>query len=140
LKLTDHNAEKATVNLLLDKWEAATLTDTLASFMTNDAMVTGTAPKERYTKKEMVDIWNKYYSGKVPEHTYTDERFLKMAMDGNSATAVEEYNMPTMSSVLQARNTLLLTKINGRWMIDFISIAFLPENDDIPKIEKALSE
>jgi hypothetical protein len=45
-----------------------------------------------------------------------------------------------MSPILTARNTLHLVKTNGKWMVDFISIAFIPKNEDIPKIEKIISE
>ena len=136
----DLNAEKAAVNAMLDTWQTATLTDTLASLLTDDAFVLGTAPEELRTKNELVEIWKQYYSGVVPEHSYTSERIVKMAADGNSATAIEEYIMPSMSPILTARNTLHLVKTNGKWMVDFISIAFIPKNEDIPKIEKIISE
>ena len=136
----DLNAEKAAVNAMLDTWQTATLTDTLASLLTDDAFVLGTAPEELRTKNELVEIWKQYYSGVVPEHSYTSERIVKMAADGNSATAIEEYIMPSMSPILTARNTLHLVKTNGKWMVDFVSIAFIPKNEDIPKIEKIISE
>jgi hypothetical protein len=136
----DLQAEKARVNALLDKFEAATLTDTLASLMTEDALVIGTAPSELMTKKETVEIWSQYYSGKVPEHTYINERILKMAADGNSATAIEEYMMPAMSPVIPARNTIHLVKSEGKWMIDFISSTFILKNEDVPKIDRVLNE
>ena len=136
----DLNAEKAVVNALLDKWQAATQTDTLASLLTDDAFILGTAPEELWTKNEIVEIWRQYYSGIVPEHSYTSERILKMAADGNSATEIEEYIMPSMSPILTARNTLHLVKTKDKWMVDFISIAFIPKNEDIPKIEKIISE
>jgi hypothetical protein len=108
--------------------------------MSDDAMVAGTAPSELFTKQNIVDIWNQYYSGVVPELTYIGERTVKKASDGNSATAIEEYNMPSMSSVIAARNTLHLVKIEGEWMINFNCISFIPKNEDMPKIETALSE
>jgi hypothetical protein len=136
----DLNVEKVAVNALLDKWEACTLTDTMATFLADDALIIGTAPKELLTKKEIVDMWRQYYAGKVPEHTNISERILKMAADGNSATGIEEYIMPAMSPILPARNTLHLVKTDGRWMIDFVSIAFIPKNEDIPKIDAVISE
>ena len=135
----DLNAEKTALNTLLDKWQNATLTDDLADCMAADAMVAGTAPSELFTKQDMVDMWSLYYSGNVPEHTYIGERTLKIASDGNSATAIEEYNMPSMSSVVSARNTLHLVKVDGDWFIDFLVITYIPTNEDMPKIEEALS-
>jgi hypothetical protein len=134
----DAAAEKAAVNALIDQFEATTLTDTLALFLTDDALVTGTAPTELWTKQQMVEMWQQYFSGNVPEHIYSGERTVKIAADGNSATVIEEYTMPVMSSILQARNGLHLVKLNGKWMIDFINISFIPENEDIPKIEEAI--
>ncbi len=136
----DLEVEKASLNALIDKFEAVTNTDTLASFLTEDALVTGTAPSELYNKKQVVDMWTQYYSSIVPEHSYMGERIVKVAADGNSATVIEEYIMPVMSPVLPARNTLHLVRINDKWMIDFISICFIPKNEDIPKINEVLSE
>jgi hypothetical protein len=48
--------------------------------------------------------------------------------------------MPVMSSVLPARNALHMVKINGKWMIDFINISFIPENEDVPKIDELLKQ
>jgi len=136
----DLAVEETSVNAMVDLFDAASLTDSLASFLTEDALVTGTAPGELWTKQQMVDMWHEYFSGNVPEHSYTGIRTVKVAKDGNSATVNEEYMMPVMSSVLQARNTLHLVKQNNVWMIDFISIAFIPANEDLPAIEKALTE
>jgi hypothetical protein len=136
----DLEAEKAALIALIDKFEAVTNTDTLATFLTEDALVTGTAPSELFNKKQMVEMWTQYYSSIVPEHSYMGKRTVKVAADGNSATVIEEYIMPVMSPVLPARNTLHLVRINAKWMIDFISICFIPENEDIPKINKVLSE
>jgi hypothetical protein len=134
----DLKAERAAVNAVFDKFEATTMTDTLATFLSEDALVSGTAPAELFTKEQTVEMWKQYYSGKVPEHTYISERIVKIASDGNSATVIEEYIMPSMSPVIPARNTLHLMKTDGKWMIDFISIAFIPKNEDVPKIDKAL--
>lgn len=136
----DIEAEKASLNTAIDRFEAATSTDTLASFLTEDAMVAGTAPSELFNKQQMVEMWRQYYSSIVPEHKYIDERTVKMAVDGNSATVIEEYIMPVMSPVIPARNALHMVKINGKWMIDFINICFIPENDDISKINELLSK
>ena len=136
----DLKAEKTAIETLLNTWQTATQTNALASCMSDDAIVAGTAPAEIFTKQELVDMWTLYYSGQVPEHTYIGEPTIKMALDGNSATAVEEYNMPSMSSVLAARNTLHLVKSDGKWMIDFMSITYIPKNEDVPKIDEVLSE
>ena len=108
--------------------------------MTDNAMAAGTAPAEVFTKQNMVDMWTQYYSGVVPQHTYLGERTIKIASDGNSATAIEEYIMPSMSSVMAARNTLHLVKIDGEWMIDFLIITYIPKNEDIPVIDATLSK
>jgi hypothetical protein len=134
----DTAIEKVAINALIDRFDATTSTDTMASFITEDALVTGTAPSELFTKKQVVEMWQQYYSAKVPEHKYFGERTVKVAADGNSATVIQEYIMPVMSASLQARNGLHLVKTNGKWMIDFINISFIPKNEDIPKIEEAI--
>ena len=135
------DAEKAAINAMLDKFEMVTQIDTMASFLTEEALVAGTAPKELWTKKEYVELlYSMVNSGIIPEFTYISDRILKLAADGNSATVLKEYTMPFMSSTLAARNTAHLVKIDGKWMIDFLDIAFIPKNEDIPKIDKALIE
>jgi len=136
----DIEGTKAELKAFLDRFEAATNTDTLASFMTEDAMVTGTAPAELWNKQQMVDMWKQYYSSVVPEHKYLTESTMKIAADGNSATVIEEYIMPVMSPVIPARNALHMVKINGKWMIDFINICFIPKNEDLPKFDELLSK
>jgi ketosteroid isomerase-like protein len=136
----DIESAKAALKAIINRFEAATSTDTLASFMTDDAIVAGTAPSELYNKQQMIEMWRQYYSGVVPEHKYINESTIKIAADGNSATVIEEYNMPVMSQVIPARNALHMVKINGKWMIDFINICFIPENEDIPKIDELLRQ
>lgn len=137
----DLEVEKVAINAMLDRFEAVTQTNTLASYLTEDALVAGTAPKELWTKKEYVEMMNSLISsGIVPEYTNISDRILKLAADGNSATALREYTMPFMSSILTARNTAHLVKIDGNWMIDFLNIAFIPKNEDIPKIDEVLNE
>lgn len=136
----DIEGEKAALKAVIDKFEAATNTDTLASFMTDDAIVIGTAPSELYNKQQMIEMWRQYYSSIVPEHKYINETTMKIAADGNSATVIEEYIMPVMSQVIPARNALHMVKMNGKWMIDFINISFIPKNEDIPKIDELLKK
>ena len=79
-------------------------------------------------------------SGIVPEYTNIGDRILKLAADGNSASVLREYTMPFMSATLAARNTAHLVKTDGKWMIDFLNITLIPKNEDVPKIDKVLSE
>jgi hypothetical protein len=134
----DLESEKDAINDMMDNFEATTKTDSLAMFLTADALLTGTAPSELWNKDEMLEMWQEYFSGTVPEHKYIGERTLKVAADGNSATVIEEYIMPALSPVLPARNTLHLVKNDGSWMIDFVSMAFIPKNEDVPIIDEAL--
>lgn len=134
----DPGAEKEAIKAMVKQFEACTSTDTLATFLTDDALVTGTAPAELWTKQQMIDMWHEYFEGMVPEHTYLRENTVKVAADGKSATVIEEYIMPVMSPKLQARHGLHLVKIGGNWMIDFINISFIPKNEDISKIDEVI--
>ncbi|HBE41800.1 MAG TPA: hypothetical protein DDW27_11465, partial [Bacteroidales bacterium] len=58
--------------------------------------------------------------------------------DGNSAIVVEQYIMPFLSSKIPLRNVYNAVKTNDNWMIDFISWSFIPKNEDISKLNKAV--
>jgi len=136
----DPVAEKNAISSVIDLFDAATETDVLASFLSDEALITGSAPAELWNKQQIVDIWKGYFSGMVPEHHFIGERTIALAANGTSATVIEEFNMPAMSSVLAVRNSLHLSKNDGKWMIDFVDISFIPRNEDLPAIEEALKQ
>lgn len=67
-----------------------------------------------------------------------DKREIRIAKDGNSAIALEQMFLKPFSQKLPVRNIYHLVKINDTWQFDFTSVGFIPHNEDIGKLNKAL--
>jgi enterochelin esterase-like enzyme len=74
----------------------------------------------------------------VPEIKYIGERVIRVAADGNSATVVIQYIMPVFSPKIPLRDVHKVVKTDDKWMIDFFSTTFIPKNEDVPAINKAV--
>lgn len=138
----DLNAEKAAVAALFDKFNSAFNAKdaaALATFMTEDALSCGTDPSEFWDKKQITDLWTQSFADTALKFNYSyDKREIRIAADGNSAIVVEQYILPLLSPKIPLRNVYNAVKTNGNWMIDFISWNFIPKNEDIPKLNKAV--
>jgi uncharacterized protein (TIGR02246 family) len=138
----DLNAEKAAVAALFDKFNSAYNAKNaadLAAVLTEDALCCGTDPSEYWNKKEIIDLWTQFFTDTTLKINYSyNKREIRIASDGNSAIVVEQYIMPFISSKIPLRNVSNAVKTNGNWMIDFISWNFIPKNEDIPKLNKAV--
>ncbi|MBN2272950.1 MAG: nuclear transport factor 2 family protein [Bacteroidales bacterium] len=136
----DIEAEKAAIDSLFDKFiEAFNAQDvtTLVSYLTDDALCMGTDPSEFWNKQQITDIWSQMLADTVPVMDFFDEQVIKVAADGHSATAVQQYMMPDVT-LLPWRNTYHLIKKDGHWMIFAFSCGFIPKNEELPKINEAL--
>ena len=111
---------------------------TLSSFLAEDALCLGTDPSEVWTKKEITDLWNQMLADSSPEINYIGERIIKLASDGYSAVVVDQYFIPVMSPKIPWRNEYHLVKRNGNWKILVLCSSFIPKNEDIEKINKAI--
>lgn len=67
-----------------------------------------------------------------------DKREIRIAKDGNSAIAFEQMFLIPYSQKLPVRTVYHLVKENNTWLIDFTSTGFIPRNEDIDKLNKAL--
>lgn len=67
-----------------------------------------------------------------------DKREIRIAEDGNSAIAFEQMFLKPFSQNIPVRTVYHLVKDNNTWLIDFTSTGFIPNNDDIDKLNKAL--
>jgi hypothetical protein len=46
--------------------------------------------------------------------------------------------MPLISPKIPLRDVYKVVKTDDKWMIDFFSTSFIPKNEDIPKLNKAI--
>ena len=133
----DIEAEKAIINDMFETFNASRDADTLATYLTEDALCCGTDPAEFWTKQEMIEGWRQMLTPDV-KLNFISERVVKVAPDGNSATVVDQYLMPVYSPNIPWRNSYHLVKVNGTWKIDFLSCSFIPRNEDIEKLNEVI--
>jgi len=134
-------AEKAAIDSLFDKFNSAFSAPdvtTLASFLSEDALCMGTDPSEFWNKQQMTEMWTQLLTDSVPELNYIGERVVKLASDGHSAFAVDQYFMPMFSEKIPWRNTYQLTKTDGQWKILVLNCALIPKNEDMPKLNASM--
>ena len=111
----------------------------MASFIQEDALVCGTDPSEFWNKENIIEIWKEMLAESPIELNFFGEKIIKIASDGNSAIAVEQFFIPIYSPNIAWRNVYSLTKSEGKWMISFWSTALIPKNEDLGTINKALT-
>jgi ketosteroid isomerase-like protein len=138
----DAEAAKALISGLLDKYNSAFKakdTNTLIASLTSDVLACGTDPSEFWDKKQIADGWTQAFADTSLKINYSiDKREIRLSADGNSALVVEQYIMSLLSSKIPIRSVYHTVKVDGNWMLDFISWNFIPKNEDISKLNKAL--
>lgn len=134
---------KAEITKALDDInEALNSRDTKAflSFFTEDGLYCGTDPKEVWDKAAFAKTITEMLADKTYKpNTKVDNREIRFDKDGNSANVIEQFNT-SWSKPVQVRNTMHFVKANNKWLIDFSSLALIPENKDLPKITKVLKK
>jgi uncharacterized protein (TIGR02246 family) len=138
----DTAAAKIAVTTLLDKynsaWDAKDVS-TMTELLTDDGLFCGTDPSELWDKKTLSAGWTQAMSDTSMNFNYSvDKREIRIAADGNSAIALEQFYMKAISQKMPARLIFHVVKSGDNWMIDFLSWAFIPKNEDIGKLYKAL--
>lgn len=136
----DIEAEKSVIDSLFDVFYTAFSKQdvaTLSSFLAEDALCMGTDPSEFFNKQQFTDMWTQMLSGGAPELTFVSERKVLVAADGRSATVVDQYLMPSYFKI-PWRNAYHLAKTDAGWKILVINVAFIPRNEDLPKLDAAI--
>jgi hypothetical protein len=142
-KPVDLEAEELAINELLDKVFLSFETQdvaTLSSIIADDVLVCGSDPSEFYDKQQITEIWTQMLAESSYEFNTISERNIRIAPDGYSASAIEQFFMPIFSTVLPFRISYHLIKLNEEWKIFCWNGACIPKNEDLPKINEALSE
>ncbi len=138
----DIAGEEVAISALVDKFDAALKAKdvaALATFLTEDALCCGTDPEEFWNKQQITELWTQIFADTALKVNYSySKREIRVAADGNSAIVVEQYILPIQSSKIPIRNVCNAVKTNDNWLIDFISWNFVPKNEDMPKLNKAL--
>jgi hypothetical protein len=136
----DIEAEKATLNEILDKLISARESgdrSTFLSLLTEDALFCGTDPSEFWDKQYFVDRSKRDSTDPAPEIKYIGDRKIMVSADGNSAIVVMQFIIP-WSPKIPLRTVYHFVKTNDNWMILFVNVAFIAKNEDIKKLNEAI--
>ena len=134
-------SEKAVASVLDAHWSAVMAKDAEAviALVTDDFLSCGSDPEEFWNKTEMYNSIKQMFANPDLKTDITvDKRQIRIAGDGNSAVALEQMFMKSFSPRLPVRTVYHLVKDNDTWLIDFTSTAFIPDNEDIEKLNEAL--
>jgi len=111
---------------------------TVISYYAEDGLFCGTDPTEFWDKAAFAKQITEMLADKTkPMNMTMDKREIRVAKDGMSAIVVGQFTTD-WSKPIMVRNTRHFVKVNGKWMVDFMSVALIPKNDDLPKITAAV--
>jgi tetratricopeptide (TPR) repeat protein len=132
------------VTALLDKYNRAFKakdTGTLVSLLVDGGMFCGTDPSEIWNKKQVATGFEQSFADPSLVIDYTvDKREILIAEDGKSAIVVEQAFYKFFSPNLAGRLVYRAVKYGEAWKFDFLSWSFVPRNEDIGRINKALEQ
>ena len=138
----DTAAVEAEVTAVLDKWHAAyqgkDLT-VLMSLFSEDLLFCGPAPNEFWDKPTLYPLFERPFADTSFVISYSIiERNIKVAKDGNSAISTEHFFLDKASKKIQLRQVCHLVKSEGNWLIEYVSVAYIPNREDMGKINMSL--
>lgn len=138
----DLEAEKAAAQEMLGSFSDAMTTQDVGSmrtFITEDALICGSDPEEFWDKEAAMKLWDEMSAGPEVDFLFMEKNPLKIAPDGNSAIAIQQFYVPAVMPKLPVRNIYYLTKIEGKWLISMWSSTLIPKNEDLAKIIMAVA-
>lgn len=94
---------------------------------TDDFVFLGTAPEERWSKKDFMIFCRPYFDKKTTWDFKPSDRVWNFSSDGNTAWFDE--NLETWMQ--GCRGTGILTVVGGRWMLSYYNLHVLIENEKI---------
>ena len=138
----DTVAAKVAVTTVLDKYNSAFKAkdaNALMTLLTDDGLYCGTDSRELLDKASLSNMMNQAFADTSLKVNYSiDKREIRIAADGNSAIALEQMFIKAFSQKIPMRMVFHLVKNNDNWLFDFVSWNFIPNNEDLGKLNKAL--
>ena len=138
----DIAAAEDAVSVILDNFsiamKAGNANDMMA-LLDNEGLYCGTDPGEFWDKEALAELMTETMADSSFAFDFSiDERKIRVAAGGNTALVLEQYTMNALSEKMPVRFVSHLVKTDETWMIDFISWSFIPKNEDIATLNKAL--
>ncbi len=138
----DTAVAKIAVNTVLDKFSSAMKakdSNAIMTLLTDDGLYCGTDSKEVLNKVGISNLISQSFADTSLVMNYKiDMREIRIAADGNSALAIEQMLVKAYSEKIPFRMVYHLVNKDENWLFDFISWSFIPNNEDIAKLNKAL--
>lgn len=141
IKVDMTESKNAVAKVLDDHWFAlkAKNADAVIALVTEDFLSCGSDPQEFWNKAEMhASLKHMLVNSEFQIDITVDKREIRISKDGNSAIAFEQMFLAPYSQKIPVRTVYHLVKVNNNWLIDFTSTGFIPRNEDIDKLNKAL--
>ncbi|MDD3909604.1 MULTISPECIES: nuclear transport factor 2 family protein [Proteiniphilum] len=143
VKTVDLAAVEDTVSIEADKFHSAYASNdlnTYSAYLLDDVLVCGTDPRELWSKKQFAEYRNDQFPDSVILETIPLQKEIKVSPDGKSAIVVVQLFVPAISSKIPVRNITHMLKAGDKWKIDFISFSLITENENIEKLDMALTK
>ena len=122
--------QKKVLNNIIDEWHqnaANAAFDAYFDITSDDFVFLGTAPGERWEKKDFMTFCKPYFDKKSTWDFKPSDRQWNFSEDGNTAWFDE-----SLETWMQGcRGTGILSKKEGRWFLSYYNLHVLIENDKI---------
>ncbi|GET24797.1 nuclear transport factor 2 family protein [Prolixibacter sp. NT017] len=112
----------------------------MMKLMAEDGLYCGTDPGEFMGKKEFGDMVNQTVEEMNILEYPIQRREVRIGQNGQSALVLEQFVIKQFSAHMQLRLISQCTHSHHGWLIDFMSWNFIPANEDVEKINKALEQ
>jgi ketosteroid isomerase-like protein len=115
---------------------------TFLSFLTDDCLYCGTDSKEFWDKEGYTKILNEMCADTsyIPPTFSVTKREVRLDKSGNSAIAVDQLLVARWTDKIPVRNVTHFVKVDTKWICDFVSMSFVPNNEDLEKLFKAVED
>jgi ketosteroid isomerase-like protein len=141
----DPITEKDTIARHLDAMYAAYTTkdiSTILASLTEDCLFCGTDPNEFWDKEGYATLLKNMAadSSYVPPAFELNKREIRLDKSGTSAIVVDQLYIARWTNKIPVRGVTHHIKADNKWLIDFSSMSFVPNNADLEKIFNSVAE
>ena len=141
----DVDAAKTSITVVLDDLQKAMSrldVDGYMKHLSDDGLFCGTDESEFWDKSGLIAIMTQSFPDSIQSMNFPlDKREIRLSSDGKSAMAIEQYLKTDMFGPrLPMRIDYHLIDNNGIWIIDLMTMNFVPYNEDLPTIINALAD
>ena len=111
----------------------------IMTFLNTEGLYCGTDPVELWDKETFSNMMTETMADSSFILDYSiDKRKIRVSVDGSTTLVLEQFTMNVLSEKIPIRLISHLVKIDENWKIDFFSWSFIPNNEDIVKLNLAL--